>query len=388
MINIAIIGVGNCANALYQGLHYYNNNNSNTGLTREKIGGYGISDINVVAAFDIDVRKIGKNMKEAILQKPNCTPLYVSKEDMKDGPIVHKSPVLDGVSPHMLLHPNEDETFKVSDKDNDDVCQILKDTKTDILINYLPVGSQKATEYFAECCLNTNVSFLNCIPVFIASDPVWEQKFVDKGIPLIGDDMKSQFGASILSQMFQELAFQRGIKVKCHIQRNIGGNTDFLNMIERDRLKYKKISKENVIRAQNRINEDDTSFCHAGPSEYISYHKDNKIANFHIEMEGFMSSPMVLDAQLSVIDSPNSAGIVIDAIRYLKIARELGLRGSIRGPSAFTQKTSPVQMNFSDTKSECDSLANRELTKMTKEQVGHYNVNSLYKKYKSYNSLQ
>jgi len=205
---------------------------------------------------------------------------------------------------------------------------------------------------------------------------------------LIGDDMKSQFGASILSQMLQELAFARGHKVKCHIQRNVGGNTDFLNMIDMSRLKSKKISKENVIRSQHDIREVDPSesFLHAGPSEYISYYDDNKVANFRVEMEGFMGAPVILDAQLSVIDSPNSAGVVIDAIRYLKVAQEMGVIGALRGPSAFTQKTPPQQLMFSETLDECDALSNRKLTRFTKNQTKWYSSEDLYKICPSHNT--
>lgn len=270
--------------------------------------------------------------------------------------------ILDGISPVM---DNEDEecSFQKSSENTINIVKLLKDTKTDILINYLPVGSQKVTEYYANICLEANVAFLNCIPIFIASDPVWEKKFIDAGLPIIGDDMKSQFGASILSQMLQELAFSRSHKVKCHIQRNVGGNTDFLNMTDSSRVKSKKISKENVIKSQNTIRGiSDDSFIHAGPSEYIKFYKDNKIANLHLELEGFMGSPVTLDAQLSVIDSPNSPRVVIDAIRYLKVARDLGIVGSLRDPSAFTQKTPPSQMMFSDTIYECKALSNRVLT--------------------------
>jgi len=369
-INICIVGVGNCASSLYQGIRYYQDYNDTGGLMRENIGGYTIKNINLVCAFDVDERKVGKCMKEAIIAKPNCTPLLVDYDKLDDGPIVMMGNVLDGVAKHMV-DVNEDEGFRISNESSENIVQILKDKHVDILINYLPVGSQKATEFYAECCLEANVSLLNCIPVFIASNPEWEEKFIAKNIPIIGDDMKSQFGASILSQMLQELAFSRGHRVKCHIQRNIGGNTDFLNMMDQSRLSSKKISKENVIKSQNEIRKIsmDDSFYHAGPSEYIRYYKDNKVANFRLEMEGFMKSPVILDAQLSVLDSPNSAGIVIDAIRYLKTAKDLGLRGSLRGPSAFTQKTPPKNLTFSDTLFECDKLANRELTEITKSQV-------------------
>lgn len=375
-INIAIIGVGNCACSLFQGLTYYNDLSDNIdGIMKQNIGGYKIENINVVAAFDIDKRKVGKTLKEAIISKPNCTPIYADFDKLPDGPIVEMGNILDGVSEHML-NANEEEGFRLYDGDNineriSNIVNILVRNKVDILINYLPVGSTVATEFYANICLQTGISLLNCIPVFIASDPIWEQKFIDKGIPLIGDDMKSQFGASILSQMLQELAFERGHKVKCHIQRNIGGNTDFLNMTNQNRLVQKKISKENVIRSQNDIRgipQEDT-FYHAGPSEYIKYYGDNKVANIHMEMEGFMGAPVTLDAQLSVIDSPNSAGVVIDAIRYLKVAREMGIKGALRGPSAFTQKTPPKQLSFKDALFECNSLANREYTDITKKQI-------------------
>jgi myo-inositol-1-phosphate synthase len=309
-------------------------------------------------------------MKAGILSEPNCTPLFVDEKDLPEGPEIMMGRVLDGVANHMLTSP-EDEGFRVADKPTTNVVDILKEKEVDILINYLPVGSQKATEFYAECCIESKVSLLNCIPVFIASDETWEKKFVDAGIPLIGDDMKSQFGASIFSQMIQELAFSRGHHVKCHIQRNVGGNTDFLNMTDKNRVVSKKKSKENVIRSQNIIRDIpmDNSYYHAGPSEYIRHYKDNKIANFHVELEGFMGSPVTLDAQLSVIDSPNSAGVVMDAIRYLKVAREMGIKGSLRGPSAFTQKSPPQNLTYTQMIEECDALSDRQLTRITEKQV-------------------
>jgi myo-inositol-1-phosphate synthase len=359
MINVGIIGAGNCASSLYQGLFYYLNNHSD-GLLRDNIGGYEIKDINVSCCFDIDSRKVGKCLWDGLKSKPNCTPIFI--DDVANGPIIEMGHVLDGVS-KMMEEYSDDESFVVSDNSPCDVVKILRETKTDILINYLPVGSQKATEYYAQCCLDAGVPFLNCIPIFIASNKEWEQKFIDNNLPLIGDDMKSQFGASILSQMLQELAFERGIKVNAHIQRNVGGNTDFLNMMDKERIKTKKISKENVIKSQHTIRnlDTDSTFIHAGPSEYISYHKDNKIANLTLEMEGFLGAPITFEGRLSVIDSPNSAGVVIDAIRYLKVAHELGLKGSLRGPSAFTQKTPPQQMTMRDAVEECNQLSKRKI---------------------------
>lgn len=385
MINVGIIGLGNCASSLIQGIEYYANRTDITGLMKPIIGGYAAKDINISVAFDIDKRKVNLPIKDAIFQKPNCT--YIFNPNVKNTNPVYTSPVLDGYAVVMDSHP-EDDRFLVSEELRNttdynriknvnasilsefkrNIVAILKEKNVEILINYLPVGSQKATEFWAEICLETNISFLNCIPVFIASDPIWEKKFFDANIPIVGDDMKSEFGASILSQMLQELAFARGHKVKCHIQRNVGGNTDFLNMEDKTRLQSKKISKENVIRSQNTIYNIPIadSFLHAGPSEYIKYYKDNKVANFRLELEGFGNAPVILDAQLSVQDSPNSAGVVIDAIRYLKIARELGLKGALKGASAFTQKTPPIQMTFEDAKKECELLSNREISQLNR----------------------
>ncbi|WP_026631404.1 inositol-3-phosphate synthase [Dyadobacter alkalitolerans] len=388
-IKVAIVGVGNCASSLVQGVEYYTKfSELKSGLMADDIGGYKAADIEFVCAFEVDERKIGLPLREAIFAKPNCT--IVLNSDIKSDAPVYTSPVLDGVSAQMAAYPAENrfvikselaetDLLAQSEQYNKDlvasmrskIVAQLRQHEAEVLINYLPVGSQLATEFYAEICLELGISLVNCIPVFIASDPQWEQRFVDAGIPIIGDDMRSQFGASIVSQMLQELAFERGHHVKAHIQRNVGGNTDFLNMEDKARLKSKKISKENVIRAQNDIRGISTqdSFLHAGPSEYIAYYGDNKVANFRLELEGFMGAPVILDAQLSVQDSPNSAGVVIDAIRYVYVAREMGLVGALRGPSASTQKTPPEQMMFSDAIYECHALANRKLTDSTRKQL-------------------
>jgi myo-inositol-1-phosphate synthase len=280
-----------------------------------------------------------------------------------DGPTVKMGEVLDGVSDYMLEQP-EDQAFRISTQKPVDVVKVIKDSGADILVNYLPVGSQQATEFYANCAIEAGVAFLNCIPVFIASDPKWEKKFIDAGLPLVGDDMRSAFGASILSQVLQELAFDRGFAVDFHQQLNIGGNTDFNNMMVHSRLASKKKSKENVIRAQNEIRgipvPKDSLF--AGPSTYLPYLEDNKVAYFNLRLRGFGNAPVNVDIKLSVQDSENSAGVVIDAIRYLQVAKELGLVGALRGPSAWTQKTPPVQMTYSDAKASCEALAKRELT--------------------------
>jgi myo-inositol-1-phosphate synthase len=369
-INVAVVGCGNCFSSLYQGLEYYKNigpdeSESIPGIMFSDIGGYEIQDIEVVAVIDVDKRKVGKSTGEAIFEKPNCARVYA---DVSPGPTVAMGHVYDGVSDHMLEQP-EDVGFRVSDSDSVDVVKLLKDNKVDILINYLPVGSQEATEFYAQASIDAGVAFLNCIPVFIASDEVWEKKFKIAGLPIVGDDMRSQFGASILSQVLQELAFDRGMVVDFHQQVNIGGNSDFNNMMVQSRLASKKISKENVIRAQNELREipvaKDSLF--AGPSTYIPYLKDNKVAYFNLRMKGFGDAPVDVDIKLSVQDSENSTGVVIDAIRYLKVAKELGITGALKGPSAWTQKTPPVQLTYSQAKEECEALAKRELSKLVQE---------------------
>lgn len=365
-IRIAVAGIGNCFSSLYQGLEYYKDHDEDAtgqsipGVMFSRIGGYHPADVQVVAAFDVDRRKVGRPIGEAIFAAPNCARVFC--EDVPDGPVVQMGPILDGVSEYMLTQP-EKYGFRLSNEDPVDVVKVLKETKADILLNYLPVGSQKATEFYAEACIRAGVAFLNCIPVFIASDPIWEKKFIDAGLPLIGDDMRSQVGASILSQVIQELAFDRGALVDYHQQLNIGGNTDFNNMMVQTRLASKKKSKENVIRAQNDIRgipvPEEALF--AGPSTFIPYLKDNKVAYLNVRMRGFGDAPITLDVKLSVQDSENSAGVVIDAIRYLKVARELGIVGSLRGPSAWTQKTPPQQLRYADAKAECEAFATRNV---------------------------
>jgi len=362
-IRIAVVGVGNCFSALYQGFAYYKENSSEDipGLMFRDIGGYAPTDIEVVAAFEVDKRKVGIPVGKAIFAKPNCCRVFMPK--VPDGPIVQMGNVLDGVSDYMLEQP-EDESFRVSDKKTVDVVKVLKDSRADILVNYLPVGSQMATEFYAQAAIDANVAFLNCIPVFIASNPVWEKKFIDAKLPIVGDDMRSAFGASIMSQVLQELAFDRGMTVDFHQQINIGGNTDFNNMMVQSRLLSKKKSKENVIRAQNELRGIPVpkNSLFAGPSTYLPYLEDNKVAYFNLRLRGFGNAPVTVDIKLSVQDSENSAGVVIDAIRYLQVARELGVVGALRGPSAWTQKTPPQQMRYADAKAACEALALRKLS--------------------------
>lgn len=368
-IKVAIVGVGNCASAIYQGLTYYKNSTESNipGVMFAEIGGYRLQDIEVVAAFDVDARKVGLPMGQAIFQEPNCARVFA--KDVPDGPVVQMGEVLDGISEYMQAE-REDRGFRVSDKSPVDVVQALKDSGAQILINYLPVGSQEATEFYMQAAIDAGVAVVNCIPVFIASNPEWEQKFIDAKLPIIGDDMRSQVGASVLSQMLQELAFDRGAEVDFHQQINIGGNTDFNNMMVQSRLESKKKSKENVIRAQNDIRDiplpKDSLF--AGPSTFIPYLEDNKVAYLNVRLRGFGDAPITIDAKLSVQDSENSAGVVVDAIRYLQVAREMGMIGTINGPSAFTQKSPKYQMKFKDAMAECEAIAERELTEVTKRE--------------------
>lgn len=372
-IRVALVGVGNCASALVQGVHKYREPEGlRDGLMSASIGGYRPGDISFAVAFDVDRRKVGRPLREAILAQPNCCwPVDTSVStsgDSRFAGVVHQAPRLDGVSDHMLsaFQPLErDEPADVAR-----FAKLLGDFQVDVLINYLPVGSQLATEFWAEVCLSAKVAMVNCIPVFIASDPAWSKRFEDAGVPIIGDDMKSQFGASILSQMLQELAFSRGHRVLCHVQQNSGGNTDFLNMTNQHRLASKKTSKENVIKSQHIIRGIDVdgpagTFVHAGPSDYIQYYGDTKIAHFHLELEGFGGAPVALDARLKVEDSPNSAGVVIDAVRYLQVAREMGISGALKGASAFTQKSPPVQMTMDAAMHECAAMAGRAFTPHT-----------------------
>ena len=361
-IKIAVAGIGNCFSALYQGLSYYKDADGDDipGVMFADIGGYAPSDIEVVAAFDVDARKVGLPVGQAIFSKPNCARVFC--RDVPKGPVVMMAPVLDGVSEYMLSQ-REDKGFRIADEQPVDVVAALVESGADILVNYLPVGSQKAVEFYADAAIKANVAFMNCIPVFIASNPEWEQRFIDAGLPIIGDDMRSQVGASILSQVLQEMVLDRGGIVDFHQQINVGGNTDFNNMMVQSRLTSKKISKENVIRSQSELRgvsqADDSLF--AGPSTFIPYLDDNKVAYLNLRIRGFGDAPITLDCKLSVQDSENSAGVVIDAIRYLKVARELGIKGAVRGASAYTQKTPPVQMRMADAYEECRRLARREL---------------------------
>ncbi|MCS7203485.1 MAG: inositol-3-phosphate synthase [Thermodesulfovibrio sp.] len=345
-IRIAIVGVGNCASALIQGIEYYKkpkNTESVPGLMHFDLGGYLPGDIEVVAAFDIDKRKVNRSLKEAVFAKPNCTKIFCP--DLPDFPVkVLMGPIFDGVAEHMKNYP-DDKRFIPADENPVDVVKVLKDSGAEIMINYLPVGAEEATKFYTEAALEAGVAFINCIPVFIASNDYWIKKFEEKNIPLVGDDIKSQIGATIVHRILTKLCMDRGVRITNTYQLNVGGNTDFLNMLNRNRLTSKKISKTEAVTSQ--INHEiATENIHIGPSDYIPWLNDNKICFLRIDGEIFGNVPITLELKLSVEDSPNSAGVVIDAIRCCKIALDRKVGGVLISASAYFMKHPKFQ--FSD----------------------------------------
>ena len=339
-IRIAIAGIGNCASALLQGLYYYRTSRTvharrTAGLLHPRVHGYSPADIRVVAAFDIDARKVGKSLEAACVAPPNCTTQFL-KRFPRYGIRVQMGPVLDGVAPHMRQYPPA-QTFLVAKARPVNVANVLKRSGAEILLNYLPVGSQRATKAYAEACLEAGVSLINCIPVFIASDPRWAARFAKRGIPLIGDDVKGQVGATILHRTLVNLFMARGAVIDRTYQLNVGGNTDFLNMLNQDRLKTKKISKTEAVQSVL-LKRLEAGNIHIGPSDYVPWQRDRKVCFLRIEGRGFGDCPIELEARLSVEDSPNSAGMTIDAIRCLRLARDRGLSGSLRSVSAWAMK--------------------------------------------------
>lgn len=344
-IKIAVIGVGNCASSLIQGLSYYSNNKHKEviGLMNYDLGGYKPQDIKVVAAYDIDKRKVGKDVAEAIFELPNCTTVFY-KEVPPTKTIVRMGRILDGVSEHMEKYQDA-EIFLPDDKQEpvkEAVVQHLKETGAEIMLNYLPVGSEKATEFYVECALAAGIAFINNIPVFIASNPKWAKKFEAKKIPLIGDDIKAQLGATITHRILTDLFKTRGVKLERTYQLNTGGNTDFLNMLNHDRLLSKKKSKTEAVQsvAAKRLNDND---IHIGPSDYVPWLKDNKVCFLRMEGKLFGDIPMNIELRLSVEDSPNSAGVAIDSIRCCKLALDRGIGGILHSPSAYFSKHPPKQ---------------------------------------------
>jgi myo-inositol-1-phosphate synthase len=346
-IRIGIVGVGNCASALIQGLHYYRGRSAAdaVGLMHWDIGGYGPADIEVVCAFDIDRRKVGRDVAEAIFAPPNCTAVFC-RDVPPAGVRVRMGAVLDGVADHMRDYPAE-RTFEPAAlpmPSQAEVARALRESGTEILLNYLPVGSEVATRFYAECALEAGAALINNIPVFIASDERWAARFAARGLPLIGDDIKAQLGATISHRALANLFRRRGVTIDRTYQLNTGGNTDFLNMLNRTRLSSKKISKTAAVQAEigTALPAD---AIHIGPSDYVAWQNDNKVCFIRMEGRMFGEVPLHLELRLSVEDSPNSAGVVIDAVRCCKLALERGEAGVLPGPAAYFCKHPPRQID-------------------------------------------
>ncbi|MFC2059097.1 inositol-3-phosphate synthase [Chloroflexota bacterium] len=336
-IKVAIIGVGNCASSLVQGVHYYQQASENDfvpGLMHVNLGGYHIDDIEFVAAFDIDRNKVGKDLAEAIYAPPNNTFKFCDVPPI--GVKVERGMTHDGLGKYLS------KIITKAPGPTSDIVKILKEKETDVVISYLPVGSEEATKWYVEQLLTAGCGFINCIPVFIAREKYWQKRFQDKGLPVIGDDIKSQVGATITHRVLARLFRERGVKLERTYQLNFGGNTDFYNMLERERLESKKISKTNAVTSQLDYNLGEKNI-HVGPSDYVPWLDDRKWC--HIRMEGrtFGDVPLNMELKLEVWDSPNSAGVVIDAIRCCKLALDRGLSGAITAPASYFMKSPPVQ---------------------------------------------
>jgi myo-inositol-1-phosphate synthase len=343
-IKLAVAGVGNCCSSLIQGLFYYKDVDSNNelvpGLMHNVVGGYRIADIKPVAAFDVDRRKVGKDLSEAIFSRPNCTKVFC-KDVPKLGVTVQMAPVLDGVARHMEDYP-DDRAFRVSKEKPVDIVKALKESKADVLVSYMPVGSEEAARFYAEACLEAGVAMVNCMPVFIASTSEWARRFEEKGLPIIGDDIKSQVGATITHRVLTKLFHDRGVKLDRTYQLNTGGNTDFLNMLERQRLKSKKISKTEAVQSQLPTKMAAENI-HIGPSDYVPWQNDNKVCFIRMEGRKFGDVPIELEMRLSVEDSPNSAGVVIDAVRMARLGLDRKVGGPLISPSSYFMKHPPQQ---------------------------------------------
>ena len=336
-IRIAIAGIGNCSSSLVQGLHYYADAEPDDhipGLMHVVLGGYHVNDVQPVAAFDVDASKVGLDLGKAISAEPNNTVQFCDVPEL--GVRVQRAPTLDGFGEFYRTQCEESPAEPV------DVAEALREAGADVLISYLPVGSEEAQRYYAECCLEAGVAFVNAIPVFIASDPEWAQRFTDAGVPVVGDDIKSQVGATIVHRTLARLYEDRGVELDRTYQLNFGGNMDFMNMLERSRLVSKKISKTQSVTSQldNGIAADDV---HIGPSDHVPWLNDRKWAHIRLEGRGFGDVPLNIDLKLEVVDSPNSAGVIIDALRCAKLGLDHGVGGPLLGPSAYFMKSPPIQ---------------------------------------------
>jgi len=347
-IRVAIAGVGNCASSLVQGVAWYRHRlrkqrvRETLGLMHYDLGGYLPGDIEFVAAFDIDVRKVGRPIEKALFAKPNCTKIFMRNLG-KSGVTVRMGPVLDGYSDHMAQFP-DDRRFIPASARPVDVAAALEKSRAEVLVNYLPVGSEEAAAHYARACLDAGVAMVNCIPVFIASDRAWAARFAKAGVPIVGDDIKAQLGATIVHRTLTRLFRDRGVALDATYQLNTGGNTDFLNMLNRERLTSKKVSKTEAVQSQleHRLPDEQV---HIGPADYVPWQNDNKVCFLRMEGRGFGGVPLNLELRLSVEDSPNSAGCGIDAIRCARLAMDRGLGGALVSPSAYLMKHPPEQLS-------------------------------------------
>ncbi|WP_407168684.1 inositol-3-phosphate synthase [Bradyrhizobium sp. ORS 111] len=336
-VRVGIVGVGNCASSLVQGLSFYKAATSNEpvpGLMNANIGGYHVGDIDIACAFDVSAKKVGYDVADAIWATPNNTHQFC--EVSKTGVVVQKGPLLDGIGRYLESDIPVDEAPAV------DVTKVLTNSRTDVLVSYLPVGAQRAGEWYAERALEAGCGFVNCIPVFIASDRDWGRRFELAGLPIIGDDIKSQVGATIVHRVLANLFRERGVRLDRTYQLNVGGNTDFKNMLERDRLASKKLSKTRAVTSQFEVPIDPDN-VHVGPSDHIPWLTDRKLAFIRLEGTTFGGVPLSADVKLEVWDSPNSAGVVIDAVRCVKLALDRGIAGVLDGPSSYFMKSPPRQ---------------------------------------------
>ncbi|MBL0405970.1 inositol-3-phosphate synthase [Microvirga aerilata] len=351
-VRVGIVGVGNCASSFVQGLSYYRDAKGNEpvpGLMNVEIGGYHVSDVEVSAAFDVNASKVGRDVSEAIFAQPNNTQRFAAVPH--SGIIVNRGKTLDGIGKYL-----RDEIEESGDAEAD-VAEILRQSKTDVLVSYLPVGSQKASEWYAERALEAGCAFVNCIPVFIASNPEWRKRFEERGLPIVGDDIKSQVGATIVHRVLANLFRERGVRLDRTYQLNFGGNTDFQNMLERERLESKKISKTQAVSSQLDIPlpADD---IHVGPSDHVPWLTDRKWAYIRLEGTTFGGVPLNMEVKLEVWDSPNSAGIVIDAVRCAKLAMDRKIGGALTGPSSYFMKSPPQQFTDNEARDRTISFIN------------------------------
>jgi myo-inositol-1-phosphate synthase len=361
-IRVAIVGLGNCASTLVQGItHYRRNPAERVGLIHPEIGGLSVGDIRLACAFDVDARKIGGKIGDAIFAAPNNARIFCRDPD-DDAAKVFAGPVGDGVAGHLTQY-EESRRAVVDSAANRatpaDVVRILKETGATVLVNYLPVGSQRATEMYAQACLDAGIGMVNCIPVFIASEQSWAAKFKSANLPIVGDDVKSQFGATITHRVLMALAEQRGIAIDSSYQVNFGGNTDFLNMLEKGRLTSKKISKTEAVTSNVRENKMDENNIHIGPSDYVPFLEDKKVCYVRMNMRGFGGLPMELDMKLQVEDSPNSAGVVVDAVRCIALAQQNKIGGVLEEVSAYLMKRPIKQMPDEDAAGGMDAWIKR-----------------------------